>query len=97
MLGKGETSQRILVAVYNYFRRLLHVAISDMSASDVAVSLGIKEFAVRKAKEQSEKFKKRSLKNTVDLLCDADYKIKSGLIDADESMWLTVFKIMTDN
>lgn len=97
MLGKGETSQRILVAVYNYFRRLLHVAISDMSASDVAVSLGIKEFAVRKAKEQAEKFKKRSLKNAVDLLCDADYKIKSGLIDADESMWLTVFKIMTDN
>ena len=97
MLGKGETSQRILIAVYNYYRRLLHAAISDMNLSELASSFGVKEFAARKTKEQADKFKKRSLKRAVDLLCDADYKIKSGLADADERMWLTVFKIMTDN
>ena len=97
MLGKGETSQRILVAVYNYYRRLLHAAISDMNISDLASAFGVKDFAARKTKEQADKFKKRSLKRAVDLLCDADYRIKSGLADADERMWLTVFKIMTDN
>ena len=31
MMSKGETAQRILTAVYNYYRRLLHCAISNIS------------------------------------------------------------------
>jgi DNA polymerase-3 subunit delta len=96
MMSKGETSQRILVAVYNYYRRLLHSAISDMSLTELAEVFGIKEFAAKKTKEQASLFKKRALKSAVDGLSDADYKIKSGVADADEQMWLTIFKIMTD-
>lgn len=96
MISKGETSQRILSAVYNYYRRLLHSAISDMSVNELAEVFGIKEFAAKKTKEQSSLFKKRALKSAVDTLCDADYKTKCGLADADEQMWLTIFKIMTD-
>ena len=59
--------------------------------------LGVKEFAASKTIQQSKMFKKRSLKKAVDLLVDSDFKIKSGLIDADEQMWLSVFAIMTDN
>ena len=96
MMGKGETPQRILTAVYNYYRRLLHSAISDMSLSELASAFGVKEFAAKKTKEQAAMFKKRSLKSAVDALTDADYKIKSGQADADEKMWITIFKIMTD-
>ncbi len=96
MMSKGETPQRILSSIYNYFRRLLHVAISDMPLGDLAKALGIKEFAVRKTKEQSAMFKKRALKSAVDTLCNADYRIKSGLVDAFDAMYLTVFKIMTN-
>lgn len=97
MLSKGETVQFIIACVYGYFRRLLHASISDMTAQEFAEAFGAKEFVVRKTIEQAKKFKKRSLKNAVDALIDADYKIKSGQADADEKMWLTVFKIMTDN
>lgn len=93
---KGETPQRIIVSVYNYFRRLLHVAIADAEVSELAAMFNIKEFAVKKAKEQAAMFKKRSLKSAVDMLADADFKIKSGKIDAEEQMWLAVFSIMTD-
>ncbi len=96
MTKKGETSQKILVYVYNYFRRLLHVSISDMQLSEIAKSFGIKEYAVKKLKDQAGMFKKRALKNAVDMLTDADYKIKSGLVDADDKIYLTLFKIMTD-
>lgn len=96
MLSKGEPPQRILTSVYNYYRRLLHVAISDLPLSELAANLGIKEFAAKKTKEQASKFKKKALKNAVDALTDVDYRIKSGLVDADDYMWLTVFKIMTD-
>lgn len=97
MLEKGETTQRILVSVYNYFRRLLLVAISDKTVSELAVLFGIKDFAVKKAKEQADMFKKRSLKKAVDMLTDVDYKVKTGLIDVNDAMWLSIFKIMLDN
>ncbi len=96
MLSKGETSQRILTAIYNYFRRLFHSAISDLSTVELAKVFGVKDFAIKKTKEQASMFKKRNLKSAVDALTDADFKIKSGLADADERMWLTIFKIMTD-
>ncbi len=97
MMSKGETPQRILTAVYNYFRRLLHASISDFDLIELSNAFGIKEYACKKLKEQSSKFKKRSLKSAVDALTDADYKVKSGQADADEKMWLTLFKIMIEN
>lgn len=97
MLSKGETMQRLIVAIYNYYRRLLLSAISDKTVSELALLFGVKEFAARKTKEQAAMFKKRSLKSAVDALTDADYRIKSGLNDADEMSWIMIFKIMTDN
>ncbi len=94
MLSRGETPQRLILSIYNYFRRLLHASISDMSLNELATYFNVKEFAVKKIKEQSSLFKKKSLKNAVDMLSDADYKIKCGLIDPDEVFWLSVFKIM---
>ena len=97
MTSKGETPQRLLVSIYNYFRKLLHAAISDMELNELATALGVKEYAAKKTKEQASKFKKRALKSAVDALVEADYLIKSGKRDADEASYLTIFKIMTDN
>ena len=96
MLLKNETPQRILVSVYNYFRRLLHIAISDKSNSELAWLLGVKEYAVSKSKEQAKYFKPRALKKAVDLLSETDFLIKSGKVNADETLWLAIFKIMTE-
>ena len=96
MTAKGETSQRIIIYIYNYFRRLLHAAISDMTVVEMAKSFGIKEYAVQKLKQQAAMFKKKSLKSAVDALCETDYRIKCGLNDADDKTYLTIFKIMTD-
>lgn len=96
MLEKGETQGRIISAVYNYFRRLLFVAISDKTNAETGELLGIKEYAVKKTKEQAAAFKIRSVKKAVDRLGDADYAVKSGKADADELMWINLFKIMTE-
>ena len=97
MTTKGEQSTRLLSYIYNYFRRLLHVAISDMPESQMAKAFGVKEYAITKMKQQASMFKKRALKNAVDALCVADYKIKSRLADSDDYPYLTIFKIMTEN
>lgn len=96
MLGKGETPQRIIASVYNYFRRLLFAAISSKPPIELAKLFGIKEYAATKTISQAKSFKIRALKKNVDMLTDYDYKIKSGLIDSDEAMWISVFAIMTD-
>lgn len=95
MLDKGETSGRILSSVYNYFRRILFAAIGGKSDAELASLLGIKEFAVKKTREQAAAFKIRALKKTVDRLGDADLAIKSGKVSADDVMWLNLFEIMT--
>ena len=97
MLSKGETMQRIIVYVYNYFRRLLHAAISGKTALELADLLGVKEFAAKKLMLQANSFKKKNLKNAVDFLTDADYKIKSGQGDPESHPWAVLFKIMTQN
>ena len=56
--------------------------------------VNFKEYAVKKTREQSKMFKKKSLKFAVDFLSDSDYKIKSGVADADENMWLSFFEIV---
>ena len=97
MTTKGEQSTRLLAYIYNYFRRLLHVAISDMPDAQMAKAFNVKEYAITKMKQQASMFKKRALKSAVDALCVADYKIKSGLADSDDYPYLTIFKIMTEN
>ena len=94
MLSKGETAQRITVSIYNYFRRLLHIAISDKSDKELSELFGVKEYAVKKTREQAKMFRKKSLKFAVDFLSDSDYKVKSGVTDADENMWLSFFEIV---
>ena len=96
MLGKGEQATRLLSYIYNYFRRLLHISISSMSEQEMAKAFGVKDYAITKMKSQSAMFKKRALKSAVDMLSDADYKIKSGQCDASDFAYLTIFKILTD-
>ncbi len=93
---KGESGQRVLSSVYNYFRKLLHAGISGKTSGELATALGVKEYPAKKLLEQAKSFKKKSLKNAVDRLTDADFSIKSGKVDLDEQTWLAVFAIMTD-
>ena len=74
----------------------MHISISSMSEQELAKAFGVKDYAITKMKSQSAMFKKRALKSAVDTLCNADYRIKSGLVDAFDAMYLTVFKIMTN-
>ena len=94
LLNKGETLQKILIAIYNYFRRLLHIAISGKNDSELASLFSIKEYAVKKARTQANAFKKKSLKSAVDMLADTDYLIKSGMADGTDRIWYSIFSVI---
>lgn len=97
MMSKGETSQRLSVSLYNHFRRLLHILISGESDAELANIFKMKDFAIKKSREQAKFFKVRSLKRTVDYLTEIDFKGKRGLLNIDETFWLAIFKIMTED
>ncbi len=94
LLAKGETEQRLLISIYNYFRRLLHVAISSMTDSELAEAFGIKEIAVKKTRAQAGAFRIIALKKAVDVLQDADFNFKSGKTDITREFYLSLFKIL---
>lgn len=79
-----EPLQKILITLYNHFKKLYLTKIAIDLNKDVASSLSLKPnqtFLVNKYKAQASYFKKEELKNILQSLCDLDYNYKIGLID----------------
>lgn len=79
-----EPLQKILITLYNHFKKLYLTKIAIGLNKDVASSLSLKPnqtFLVNKYKAQASYFKKDELKNILQSLCDLDYNYKIGLID----------------
>ncbi len=78
LLERKESPQMLLIMVLNNFRRMFFAVTSKDSPAQIAAQLGVKEFAIKKAKEVGSKFTPAQLKKILDLGADLDYQIKSG-------------------
>lgn len=83
LLQNNEKPAMIFAAVYNSYRRMLHIRLSPKSDAELARTLGVKEYAVKKSRQSAAKYGKKSLKAACDFLSLLDYKMKSGEISAD--------------
>ncbi len=86
--------QGIMALVSNHFRRMFFVSITDGSDSELASQLGIKEYAVKKLRQQSKNFSKMQLKKIFSLIDEVDYKIKSGQMLSENAFNFLVLKIL---
>ncbi len=93
-LEKKEPIQNLIGLITNHFRRVAHVSISGMSESELAPLLGVKEYAIVKAKEQAKYFSKVQLKAILHLLVEIDEMIKSGKMNAENAIYYLIFKIL---
>jgi DNA polymerase-3 subunit delta len=96
LLTKNQDKQRLFIALYYHFRRLLHVSISSLSASELASSLDTMEFVIKKAKEQASKFKVKRLKQICDKLSYYDGAFKSGELSVDTALWNSILNTMVN-
>ena len=64
--------------LYGHFRRMFYAKISKVESRELAEILGVKEFAVSKAKQQAESFKALQLKTILDIIGDTEANIKLG-------------------
>ena len=93
MLSEGD-GQKLYASLYYYFRRMLYVSVSKGTNAEIASYLKVKEFAVKKSKEQAARFSPKRLKNVVDKLAGYDSLFKSGEIAADSAVWNGIFEIL---
>ena len=79
-----EPLQKILITLYNHFKKLYLTKVALKENKDIAISLGLKPnqtFLTNKYKAQASYFKLNELRNILQSLCDLDYNYKIGLID----------------
>lgn len=79
-----EPLQKILITLYNHFKKLYFVKLSLKYNKDIITSLNLKPnqtFLVNKYKTQANYFSEEELKNILQNLRDLDSDYKIGLID----------------
>lgn len=79
-----EPLQKILITLYNHFKKLYITKMAVSQNKDIASSLDLKPnqtFLTNKYKAQASYFKQNELRKILQEFCDLDYKYKIGLID----------------
>lgn len=94
LLNLMEKDTKTFSLVLNHFRRLFFVAISDLNDRELSELLGVKEFAVVKARSLSKNFTKLQLKNIYEMLNDVDFYIKNGQMQIENALYYLIFGIL---
>ena len=84
LLYEKEPLQKILITLYNHFKKLYLTSVAVAINKDIVTSLNLKPnqvFLVNKYKTQCRYFKQNELVGILKDLCDLDYKYKNGMID----------------
>ena len=84
LIYNKEPIQRILVMLYNHFKKLYFLKLATKYNKDIVSSLNLKPnqtFLVNKYKAQSRYFSEKELKEILQSLRDLDFNYKNGLID----------------
>lgn len=84
LLYNKEPIQKILITLYNHFKKLYFTKIAEKYKLDIAKSLNLKPnqmFLVNKYKMQAKTFTELEISNIIKALIDLDYNYKIGKID----------------
>lgn len=84
LLYNKEPIQKILITLYNHFKKLYFTKLAEEYKLDIAKSLNLKPnqiFLVNKYKMQARSFTETEISNIIKELIDLDYNYKIGNID----------------
>lgn len=94
--AKGTSSVYLLSALTGQYRRMFYAAVSDLPSAELAAVMGVKEYAVIKARETARKYTKKGLKRNLDVLTEAEYAFKSGKMSEDTALKQAVGKLLQE-
>lgn len=84
LIYEKEPIQKILITLYNHFKKLYIVKIAEENRKDLATSMKLKPnqlFLTTKYKKQASYFSKEEIENIMDAFIELDANYKVGLID----------------
>lgn len=84
LIYEKEPIQKILITLYNHFKKLYIVKIAEENRKDLAIAMNLKPnqlFLTSKYKSQASYFQKQEIENILEELINLDANYKSGLID----------------
>ncbi len=84
LIANKEPIQKILITLYNHFKKLYITKLAVKENKDLIISLNLKPnqtFLVNKYKMQANYFSNQELSKILQGLRDLDYNSKNGLID----------------
>lgn len=94
ILEQMSKQQGVFGLITNHFRRLFFISTSGLDDKELASLLNVKEYAIKKQREQAKNFSKIQLKKIFELLEDVDYKIKSGAMLSENALYYVVLSIL---
>jgi len=86
LLYQKEPIQKILITLYNHFKKLYIVKLSQKYKKDLASSMNLKPnqtFLLNKYKMQANYFDEEEIRSILDDMISLDMKYKNGLIDVN--------------
>ena len=86
LLNAKEPLQRILIMLYNHFKKLSIIKLAEIENKDVSQSLKLKPnqvFLINKYKMQAKSFNKEELRSLLEELINIDGSSKSGSLDIE--------------
>lgn len=89
LIYQKEPLQKILITLYNHFKKLYLCSIAVKSNKDIAVALNLKPnqtFLVSKYKKQCSYFKENDLRQILREFVEIDSKSKIGLVDINVAL-----------
>ncbi len=86
LIGKGMDKTAVLSSLLNYFKNLLTVAASSQSDAKLAETLKMKEYGVKKSREQANLIGKAVLEEYVLALYGLISNVKGGFITSDSAL-----------
>lgn len=86
LISNKEPIQKILITLYNHFKKLYIIKIAEKYNEDVATAMNLKPnqlFLVSKYKTQARYFETQELREVIETLIDLDANYKIGLISLE--------------
>ena len=97
MMNDKKAAPSVFSLIQNYYRRLFYASITAKTNAQIAQDLGVKEYAIKKAKETASLYSKIMLKQIVSLCDELDFKIKTSQIDYRNATYYLLLFILDGN
>lgn len=93
-MGADAAPMRILSSMFQHFRKLFHIKVATFTDAQFADSFNVKPFALKYLREQASKYSPMRLKNILDYISNADYRIKSGKIKDKDAVVCAITMVL---